>query len=260
MVARSKQSSGKKRGSRRSTDAPRDSDGARARQRNVGPKHISRRTIVIAVGIVAAIVVASGLTFQFLSGGSPAVAAATFVGSETCGGCHRAEAELWRASQHRLAMQRATDKTVLGDFDDASFDYYGVHSRFFRRDGKFLVETDGPDGKLATFEVKYTFGIDPLHQYLVEFPDGRLQPLPLAWESHCPAMSSNAFFRLAVANTRTCLPCAAAGRTSRLSCKRVGKTRILMPVWDSSGESRTNGVMEAADERGRLQRQHAKIS
>jgi hypothetical protein len=25
--------------------------------------------------------------------------------------------------------------------------------------------------------------------------------------------------------------------TSRLSCKRTGKTRTLMPVWDSSGES-----------------------
>src|SRR6516164_9490641 len=27
---------------------------------------------------------------------------------------------------------------------------------------------------------------------------------------------------------------------SRLSCKRAGKTRTLMPVWDSSGESRLN--------------------
>jgi hypothetical protein len=26
--------------------------------------------------------------------------------------------------------------------------------------------------------------------------------------------------------------------TPRLSCKRAGKTRTLMPVWDSSGESR----------------------
>ena len=74
-------------------------------------------------------------------------------------------------------MQHATGKTVLGDFNDASFDYYGVHSRFFRKDGKFFVETDGPDGKLATFEVKYTFGVDPLQQYLIEFPDGRLQAL-----------------------------------------------------------------------------------
>ena len=80
-------------------------------------------------------------------------------------------------------MQHATEKSVLGDFSDATFDYYGVHSRFFRRDGKFLVETDGPDGKLATFEVKYTFGLDPLQQYLVEFPDGRLQALSLAWDS-----------------------------------------------------------------------------
>jgi hypothetical protein len=29
--------------------------------------------------------------------------------------------------------------------------------------------------------------------------------------------------------------------TSRLSCKRAGKTRTLMPVWDSSGESRLKG-------------------
>ena len=26
--------------------------------------------------------------------------------------------------------------------------------------------------------------------------------------------------------------------TSRLSCKKAGKTRTLMPVWESSGESR----------------------
>jgi hypothetical protein len=69
--------------------------------------------------------------------------AATFVGSETCAACHRAEAELWRGSQHRLAMQHASDKTVLGDFNDARFDYYGMRSRFFRNNGKFFVETDG---------------------------------------------------------------------------------------------------------------------
>jgi hypothetical protein len=47
---------------------------------------------------------------------------------------------------------------VLGDFSGAMFTYYGVQSRFFRKDGKSLVETDGPDGKLAVFEIKYTFG------------------------------------------------------------------------------------------------------
>ncbi len=110
-----------------------------------------------------------------------AVPPPTFVGSDACAQCHPAEAKLWRNSQHKLAMAHATDTSVLGDFNEASFDYYGVHSRFFRQGGKFFVETDGPDGKLATFEVKYTFGVDPLQQYLVEFPDGRLQALSLAW-------------------------------------------------------------------------------
>jgi hypothetical protein len=158
----------------------------------------------MAVAVAMAIIVAGGLAFPFLtdgwryasSGGSPAVAAATFVGSETCAGCHRAQAELWRSSQHQVAMQHATDQTVLGDFSDASFDYYGVHSRFFRKGGKFLVETDGPDGKLTTFEVKYAFGVDPLQQYLVEFPDGRLQALSLAWDSRPKEQGGQRWFHL----------------------------------------------------------------
>src|SRR5262249_46634636 len=90
--------------------------------------------------------------------------APTFAGSEACTECHQTQAALWRQSQHRHAMQRASTASVLGDFENAGFDYYGVHSRFFKKDGKYLVETDGPDGTLATFEVKYTFGIDPLQQ------------------------------------------------------------------------------------------------
>ena len=49
--------------------------------------------------------------------------------------------------------------------------------RFFTRDGKYFVRTDGPDGKLADFEIKYTFGVYPLQQYLIELPGGRLQAL-----------------------------------------------------------------------------------
>lgn len=132
--------------------------------------------IVIAAGFGFYLRNSRGVTAQVRS-------VASFVSSETCAGCHQAQARLWDASQHKAAMQPATDKTVLGDFNDGSFDYFGVHSRFFRRGGKFLVETDGPDGKLAVFEVKYTFGIDPLQQYLIEFPDGRIQALSIAWDT-----------------------------------------------------------------------------
>jgi predicted CXXCH cytochrome family protein len=93
-------------------------------------------------------------------------------------------------------MDHATEKTVLGDFSAASFDYHGVRSRFFRKDGKFLVETDGSDGKLATFEVKYTFGVDPLQQYLIEFPGGRLQALSVAWDSRPKNQGGQRWFHL----------------------------------------------------------------
>jgi predicted CXXCH cytochrome family protein len=128
------------------------------------------------------------------SGGvAPALA---FVGSEACAGCHQAETALWKQSQHKHAMQHATAASVLGNFDDASFDYFGVHSRFLAKDNKFFVETDGPDGKLATFEVKYTFGIDPLQQYLVEFPDGRIQALSIAWDSRPRDQGGQRWFHL----------------------------------------------------------------
>ena len=123
-------------------------------------------------------------------------ASATFVGSEICAGCHQSQARLWEASQHKAAMQHASVKTVLGDFNDASLDYYGVHSRFFRNDGKFLVETDGPDGKPAVFQVKYTFGIDPLQQYLVEFPDGRIQALSITWDSRPKEKGGQRWFHI----------------------------------------------------------------
>lgn len=149
---------------------------------------------------VAAIIAAAGF-WHFAAGhkaldSGGANASATFVGSETCAGCHQTEAKLWLSSHHRLAMRQTTDQTVLGNFDNSGFDYHGVHSRFFRRDGKFLVETDGPDGKLATYEIKYTFGVDPLQQYLIEFPDGRLQALSIAWDARPKDRGGQRWFHL----------------------------------------------------------------
>ena len=112
------------------------------------------------------VVIAAGLGLEYLARG-PAKPVdldhekLAFVGSETCIGCHQDAGKLWHPSQHAHAMAHATQKTVLGDFDDASFDHDGTTSRFFRKDNKFFVETDGPDGTLQTFEVKYTFGHDP---------------------------------------------------------------------------------------------------
>jgi tetratricopeptide (TPR) repeat protein len=166
----------------------------------------SKTAILIAVTVVAVIILAGGMSWHLLTGGrrnvqsegtaSAPAALATFVGSETCAGCHFAQAQLWRSSHHKLAMDHATDKSVLGDFSDVSFEHFGVRSRFSRRDEKFLVETDGVDGKLGVFEIKYTFGVDPLQQYLVEFPDGRLQALSIAWDSRPKDSGGQRWFHL----------------------------------------------------------------
>ena len=43
-----------------------------------------------------------------------------------------------------------------------------------------MPRTDGPNGKLTEYSIKYTFGFDPLQQYLIEFPGGRFQTLDIA--------------------------------------------------------------------------------
>ncbi len=119
-----------------------------------------------------------------------------FVGRVACAGCHAGQDKLWQGSHHDLAMQEANAQTVLGDFNDAEFKKDGVVSRFFRRDGKFIVNTDGPDGKLADFEVKYTFGVTPLQQYLLELPGGRLQALSISWDSRPQGQGGQRWFHL----------------------------------------------------------------
>lgn len=126
----------------------------------------------------------------------PPLPAPQFVGRAACARCHAEQDRLWQGSHHDLAMQEADEHAVLGNFNDAEFRKDGVVSRFFRRDGRYWVRTDGPDGKLADFEIKYTFGVEPLQQYLVEFPGGRLQALSIAWDSRPKTQGGQRWFHL----------------------------------------------------------------
>ena len=119
-----------------------------------------------------------------------------YVGSQTCAQCHQTEYRRWQGSHHAQAMLPAAEQTVLGDFRDTSLTYNGVTSTFFRRDGKFMVRTDGPEGALQDYEIAYTFGIDPLQQYLIGFPDGRYQALGIAWDSRPKEQGGQRWFHL----------------------------------------------------------------
>ncbi|WLA58921.1 MULTISPECIES: tetratricopeptide repeat protein [Bradyrhizobium] len=189
--------------SRRRQQAPtkaRPEQGRSAPAQRPAPTFRLRTAALLAIGSGALFfLLASGLSwFKTSEISSPPTREAelSFVGSQACSGCHQAETRLWQSSQHRHAMDHATDTSVRGDFNDAAFEYAGTRSRFFRKDRKFLIETDGPDGKLATFEVKYAFGVDPLQQYLIEFPDGRIQALSIAWDTRPKDQGGQRWFHL----------------------------------------------------------------
>ena len=121
---------------------------------------------------------------------------ATYVGGATCVSCHAREARLWRGSHHDLAMQVADSLSVRGDFADATFEHAGVTTTFHRRGSAYMVRTDGPDGRLADFEARYTFGVYPLQQYLLELPGGRLQALSIAWDARPASEGGQRWFHL----------------------------------------------------------------
>ncbi|MCA3572756.1 MAG: hypothetical protein IOC86_02495, partial [Aestuariivirga sp.] len=96
--------------------------------------------------------------------------------------CHAAETKAWSESDHAWALKEPDARSMLGDFNDASLTHKGVTSRFFMKDGRYFIETDGASGKNEIFEVRYAVGHRPLQQYLVETGNGRLQVLDIAWD------------------------------------------------------------------------------
>jgi predicted CXXCH cytochrome family protein len=119
-----------------------------------------------------------------------------YVGATTCAGCHAEETELWQGSHHDLAMQLATPVTVLGDFSNSRFEHNGVSSRFFAEGDDLFVETDGSNGKLSVFPVRYAFGVYPLQQYLVVLPTKKIQALSVAWDSRSTEEGGQRWFHV----------------------------------------------------------------
>ncbi len=111
------------------------------------------------------------------------VSAEHFVGEQECSSCHAQEVNDWRESHHDYAMAVADSATVRGDFSNVKFNQDGDTYRFFRRNGRYMVEAPGSDGQVREYEVTHTFGWTPLQQYLVDFGKGKLQALNVAWDT-----------------------------------------------------------------------------
>ena len=121
---------------------------------------------------------------------------ALYVGRESCKECHETEYDLYLGSDHDMAMDSATSESVLGDFSDVTYTHFGVTSRFYMSDGKYMVNTEGPDGEMTDYRISYVFGVRPLQQYLIAFPGGRYQCLPICWDTRPASQGGQRWFHI----------------------------------------------------------------
>lgn len=156
-----------------------------------GPAH---RSIPLCVAF--ALLGACGQDREAPPASAAAPPVATFVGGQVCAACHVEQAQSWAASHHALAMQRATSSTVRGDFGNTGLEHGTVRTRFFRRGDEFWVNTDDAQGNLRDFRIDFTFGVEPLQQYLVALEGGRYQALLTAWDTRSADAGGQRWFHL----------------------------------------------------------------
>lgn len=138
---------------------------------------------VVVVGATAA--VAASLRQVAGEVAQPFVqASAAYVRSETCATCHPFRHATWEDTFHRSMTQAPSPSAVLGDFDEASYTYRGVTSRFTHEGGRYVIETldaeEPSSGRLRRYEVALTVGSRRVQQYVTRIGDRHIR-LPLAW-------------------------------------------------------------------------------
>ncbi len=104
------------------------------------------------------------------------------IGESACIQCHKTEFNDWKGSHHDWAMKLPNDITVLGNFNDASFSADDENYFFYKKGSVFYVKT-GKKGEEVEYEIAHTFGVTPLQQYLIKFPDGKYQTLRATWDT-----------------------------------------------------------------------------
>ncbi len=107
----------------------------------------------------------------------------SYVGTTKCQSCHKAQFNDWKGSHHDWAMKQADQTHVLGDFDNAGFKADGVSYTFRKESETYWVDIADLDQNTVSYEIAFTFGVSPLQQYLVEFPNGKFQVLRASWDT-----------------------------------------------------------------------------
>ena len=145
-------------------------------------KSILLAVLFIILLIIFRVFIVDSCTSKYIQYSEIKPQSVAYVGDQSCKKCHATEFKEWKQSHHYMSMLPPNDSTVKGDFNNVTFSADGVTSRFYKKGKKFYINTEGDDGKNHDFEVKYIFGFTPLQQYLVQFPEGRMQVPRLSWD------------------------------------------------------------------------------
>ena len=109
-------------------------------------------------------------------------------GPASCVECHAEAVADWTGSHHDRANRPliVRDEAELGALLQAPQTYRKDDEVFeVRRRGEtFHLLVTGPDGQTVTHPIVGLIGVDPLVNFLVALPDGRVQATTLAWDVH----------------------------------------------------------------------------
>lgn len=107
---------------------------------------------------------------------------AAYGGSKSCQPCHEEAYELWVSSHHGMA-ERPLDPALDGPAFDPTrtFKHGSQQTRVGREGTNWMVTCAGLSKTNETHAVVRVIGHDPLRQFLVAFPGGRLQTLQASY-------------------------------------------------------------------------------
>ncbi|HZL35286.1 MAG TPA: HEAT repeat domain-containing protein [Tepidisphaeraceae bacterium] len=106
-----------------------------------------------------------------------------YAGSASCQACHQSEYQRWAASHHALAERPIDPARDEAAFDPPRTFTHGSQSTTVALAGKvFEISTKGIDGKIEPQIVRRVIGDEPLRQFLVDFPNGRIQAMEASFD------------------------------------------------------------------------------
>ena len=99
----------------------------------------------------------------------------TYVGSDVCANCHEGEHQLWQGSSHYHTFEKVGPDNLPPDIlAEGTVDHPPRKSKFRKADGRYLVETEGPDGKPTEYHLSHVVGRMRVRMFVATLPNGRM--------------------------------------------------------------------------------------